>query len=89
MNKIKRQLTALTGMAQWVRHHLINQKVTGLIPSQGACLGCMGQVPGWGMCERQLIDISFPLSPSLPLSLKINKIFKRMIIEVRCEGHEL
>ena len=48
---------ALTGMAQWSGHHSTNQKVAGLIPGQGTCLGCR---PGlWlGACERQLIDVS-------------------------------
>ena len=41
----------------------------------------MGSVPGCGSWERQLIDVFSPidvslsLSPSLPLSLKINKLF--------------
>ena len=32
--------TAMTGVAQWVGDHSTKQKVTGLIPSQGTCLGC-------------------------------------------------
>ena len=50
-------------------------------------LQVIGLVPSWGTCERQLIDISlfhrrfFPsLSPSLPLSLKINKSLKKIIV---------
>ena len=31
---------ALAGVAQWVVRHPANQKVTGLNPSQGTCLGC-------------------------------------------------
>ena len=50
-----------------------NQRVASLIPSQGTCLGC-GPGPQQGAHERQPhIAISLPLSPSLPLSLKINK----------------
>ena len=35
--------------------------------------GFAGSVPGQGVYKRQLIDISLPVSPSLPFSLKINK----------------
>ena len=47
---------ALAGVAQWVECQPVNQKVTGLIPSQSSCLGCG---PGiWlGAYERQLIDV--------------------------------
>ena len=37
-----------------------------------------GHKPGLGACERQLIDVSLPLSPSFLFSLKINKIFKKI-----------
>ena len=47
----------------------MNQRITGSIPSQGTCLGCRP-----GPQERQPhIDLSFLLSPSLPLSLKKRK----------------
>ena len=32
--------TALVGVAQWIGHRPVNQRVTGSIPSQGTCLGC-------------------------------------------------
>ena len=32
--------SALAGVAQWIEHGPKNQRVTGLIPSQGTCLGC-------------------------------------------------
>ena len=32
--------TALAGVAQWIEHPPMNQRVTGSIPSQGTCLGC-------------------------------------------------
>ena len=34
---------ALAGVAQWIELQPVNQRVTGSIPSQGTCLGC---VPG-------------------------------------------
>ena len=63
--------TALTSMAQWVGHHPANQKVAGLIPGQGTCLGC-GPGPWIGVCERQPTDVSLTpqcFSPSLFPSL--------------------
>ena len=70
---------ALAGVAQWIEGQLATQKVSGPIPSQGTCLG-YGPRPQWGVCERQPIDVSIThrclspsLSPSLPLSLKVNK----------------
>ena len=54
-------------------------KVAGLIPGQGACLGCEFG-PSQGTFKKQLTDVflslrcfSPSLSPSLPLSLKIKK----------------
>ena len=71
-----------TGVAVWVGCCPVNWKVAGLISSQGTCLVC-GPGPQLGACERQLTDVSlvhwcFYLfhSPSFPLSLNINKIFK-------------
>ena len=32
---------ALAGVAQWIEHWPVKQRVAGLIPSQGTC-------PGWG-----------------------------------------
>ena len=48
----------------------------GLIPRQSTSLGCR---PGsqLGAHKRQLIHVSPLLSPSLPLSLKMSKIFKK------------
>ena len=60
---------ALAGVAQWIQCQPENQRVAGLIPSQGTCLGC-GPDPQWGAHERQPhIDVSLPPFPSL----KINK----------------
>ena len=48
-------------MAQWIEREPVNQKVAGLIPSQGTGLGC-GPGPQWGAHERQPhIDVSLPL----------------------------
>ena len=65
-----KETRALTGVAQWVECH--PGKVIGSIPGQGARLGC-GLCLWLGVCERQPIDVPLPLSPSLSLSLKINK----------------
>ena len=52
---------ALTGVAQWIEHGPVNQRVAGLIPSQGTCLGC-GPGPQEEACERQPhIDVPVPL----------------------------
>ena len=70
---IKKLDVALAGLAQWIEHRPMNQRVTGSIPSQGTLLGC-GPGPQWGACERQPhIDVSLPVF-LLPFpSLKINK----------------
>ena len=66
---------ALTGVTSWVEHRPANQKVAGLIHSQGTCLGGR-PCPQLGVCKRQPIDVSLiirclspSLSPSLPLCL--------------------
>ena len=61
---------ALARGAQWVRYQPARLKVTCLIPSQGACLGCrFGSYRG--VWERQPIDVSLPLF--LPLFPSVNK----------------
>ena len=40
LNYLLKSLVALVGVAQWIECQPSNQKVTGSIPSQGACLGC-------------------------------------------------
>ena len=61
----------LAGVAQWIEYWPVNQKITGLVPGQGTCLGCRPG-PHWGVCERQPhIDVSLPLS--LPSHLSKNK----------------
>ena len=71
-------------MAQWIEYLPANWKVTSSIPCQGTCPGCRPG-PQLGVCERQPhIDVCLThwcffafLCPSSPLSLPINKIFKK------------
>ena len=69
--EIKKKIGALAGVAQWTECQPVNQRVAGLIPHQGTCLG-WGPVPQQGMHERQPhIDVSLPFfSPPIPLSKK-------------------
>ena len=43
--KFKILVIALAGEAQWIEHQPVNQRVTGLISSQGTCLGCGARSP--------------------------------------------
>ena len=53
--------TALAGVAQWIEHQTVKQRVPGLIVSQGTRLGC-GPGPQYGAHEKQPhIDVSLPL----------------------------
>ena len=59
---------ALAGMAQWIECQPVNQSIASSIPSQGTCLGCRPG-PQLGVHERQPhVDVSLPLSPSIPIS---------------------
>ena len=65
---------ALAGCGS-VERQPVNQKVTGLIPGQGAGLGC-GPDPQLGACERQPINVSLThccFSPSFSLPSSLNK----------------
>ena len=66
----------LACVPQWIECRPLNQRVTGWIPNQGTGLHCRPGPQG-GAHERQL-HINDSLSPYLPLSLKINKIFKKI-----------
>ena len=69
---------ALAGVAHWIEHWAGNWKVTGSIPSQGTCLGCgAGPQLGRGRGNQSISHMFLSISPSLPLPLKINKIFKK------------
>ena len=75
----KESRKALTGVARWIKHQPVNQRVTGSNPSQGMCLGCRPGSPVWGTQEATTHGcFSSSLSPSFPLCLKLtNKIFKK------------
>ena len=86
----KLQNGTLTGVAQLVGHHPQGEGSPVWFPVR-AHAWVSGLVPGCGVVrvhnERQAIDVSLSrgcfspsLSPSLPLSLKINKIFKKYIV---------
>ena len=57
---------ALSGVAQWIEHQTVKQRVAGWIPSQGTCLGC-GPGPQKGAHVRGNHTLMFPSLPS-PLS---------------------
>ena len=40
LNKVWQFQFALAGVAQWIEHRPVNQRITGSIPSQGTRLGC-------------------------------------------------
>ena len=67
----------LAGVAQWIECQPANQRVTSSIPSQGTCLGCRAGSQ-WGLVRGNHTLMFLSLSPSLPLSLKIN-LFKKHI----------
>ena len=65
---------ALAAVAQWVKCWPVNQKVIGLIPGQGTCLGGWpgsqwGSVRGNQSMYLSHISVSLPLFlPPVPLS---------------------
>ena len=56
---------ALAGVAQWIECQPVNQRVAGLIPSQGTCLR-VGQVPSGGRKRGShtlmFLSLPYPLS---------------------------
>ena len=54
---LKNDPSALAGVAQWIKHQPVNQKVIGSITSQETCLGC-GPGTVLGVCKRQPIHVS-------------------------------
>ena len=79
----KNEHPALAGVAQWIKWQPENQMVAGSSPGQGTCLGHRAgtQLRARKRHERHQSDVSLThwcfsptLSPSLTLSLKINKI---------------
>ena len=66
---------ALTSVAPLVGHCPGKQRVSGLIPGQGTCMGC-SQVPGQDVYGGQPINVSPShrcVSPSLSPSLLLSK----------------
>ena len=61
-------------VVQLVGRHPAKQSVAGLILGEGTCLGCGFSPHSQGVNERHWCFSPF-LSPSLPLSLKINNFF--------------
>ena len=51
----------------------VNQRIAGLIPRQGTCLGC-GPGLQWGACEGNYTLMFLSLSFFLPSALSKNKI---------------
>ena len=75
METIKEDI-ALTGVAQWIECQPASRRVTGSIPTQGTYMpGFRAGSPVGDMREATDGCFSPSLSPSLPLSLKVNKIF--------------
>ena len=74
-NYYNKQKIALADVAQWIECRPSNQRVTSLIPSQSTAW-VTDQVPNRGTWEAITYWCLSPfLSPSLPLSLKVNKYF--------------
>ena len=75
LSNLKMQLFKKTTVLPWLAglsglNASLKNRVTGSIPSQGTCLGCRPG-PQWGALKRQPhIDVSLPLSFSLPSPLK-------------------
>ena len=40
INQSEKDKYAWAGIAKWIEHKPVNQRVASLIPSQGTCLGC-------------------------------------------------
>ena len=70
---MKKTPSTLAGVTQWIERQPATQRVAVQFPVR-VHSWVAGQVPGGGLHERQPhIAVSLPLSPSLPLCLKINK----------------
>ena len=71
-------------MAQWTERWTAKKRVTGWIPVR-AQAWVVGQIPSRGHRRGNHTLIFLSLSPSLPLSLKINKIFFKKDTEKKIE----
>ena len=76
------QKLALDGVVQWVKCQPANQKVAGLIPSQGICLSCRPGPQFWGIWGHVRsnhtlmflsLSFSFPFPPCKNKQIKKNK----------------
>ena len=66
---LNNNILALAGMAQWIEHWPVNEKVTSSIPSLGHMPGLWARSPVGGAQEATTQwCFSSSLSPSLPLS---------------------
>ena len=71
---------ALAGVVQWVEYRPAKQRVTGSIPSLGHMPGLQARSLVGGAQEATTYGCFSPsLSPTLPLCLKINNIFKKIL----------
>ena len=88
--KLKPQWDIIMQLSEWLKWKivtilLLQSKRSPVWYLARAHAWVTGSVPGPGACKRQLIDVSLShrcfspfLSPSLPPSLKINKILKKI-----------
>ena len=75
--KTNKQKPTLAGVARWIERQPANQRVTGLIPSHGPCLGCgPGLPPSRGRMRGNHILMFLSLSFSIPSRLPKNKYIK-------------
>ena len=70
----KNKKIALAGVAQWIECWPVKQRVPGLIPSQGTCLGCRPG-PWLGVYERKPIDVSHGSMFSLHIDVSLSFSF--------------
>ena len=88
---VQKVSVALAGVAQWIECQSVNERVAGLIPCQGTCLGC-GQGPQLGACKGQaatsgcisqtsmFLSLSFSLPSHLSKSKQIKSSLKVSVI---------
>ena len=72
---LKIYIAALAGVAQWIEHWLVNQRVTGSFAVRTHAW-VAGQVPSWGYVRGNHTLMFLSLSFSLPAFLSENKEIK-------------
>ena len=65
---------SLAGVAQWIEHQPVNQRVSVSIPGLGHMPGSQARSPRRGHSRGNYTLMFLSHSFSLPLSLKINKL---------------